>query len=65
MLGTFAKTFPQVATSEGYFHKWKLPNCAISQAGHVSPLVHPSRNAKPPSPFPSHSTRPPLQPAAT
>ena len=32
MLGTFPKDFPQVATSQGYFPKWQLPKCAISQA---------------------------------
>ena len=32
MLGTFAKDFSQVATSQGYFPKWQLPKCVISQA---------------------------------
>ena len=32
ILGTFPKTFFQGASSQGYFPKWHLPNCAISQA---------------------------------
>ena len=32
ILGTFPKNFPQVATSQGYFPKWQLPKCAITQA---------------------------------
>ena len=32
MLGIFPDTFPQAATSQGHFPKWKLYNCAISQA---------------------------------
>jgi len=36
MLGTFPKDFSQMetyqmATSQGYFPKWQLPKCAISQ----------------------------------
>jgi len=51
MFGTLPKDFPQVATSQGYLPKWKLPKCAISQAA-TSQV------------FPSCSARPPLQPAA-
>ena len=29
---TFPKAFSQATTSQGYFPKWKLPKCAISQA---------------------------------
>ena len=69
MLGTFPKDFPQVATSQGYFPKWQIPKCAISQAvtfpavalgpkpvlaATLGPLDHSSRSAQPP----------PLQPAA-
>ena len=51
------KPFSQAATSRGYFPKWLLPKCAISQAefpksalaAELSPLAHPSRNAPPPS----------------
>ena len=32
MLDTFPKDFSQVATSQRYFQKWKLPICAIFQA---------------------------------
>ena len=31
MLGIFLKAFSQSTTSQGYFPKWQLPNCAISQ----------------------------------
>ena len=42
MLGTFPKDSSQVATSQGYFPKWELPECAISQAGTFQ--VCPSRS---------------------
>ena len=32
MLGTFPNPVYQAATSQRYFPKWKLSNCAISQA---------------------------------
>ena len=32
MLGIFPNDFSQVATSQGYFPKWQLLKCAISQA---------------------------------
>jgi len=71
MLGTFPKDYSQVTTPQGYFSKWQLPKCAISQAG--TSQVCPSRSARPsacssrsarPLANPSHSARPPLQPAA-
>ena len=49
MLGTFPKDSSQVATSQGYFPKWQLPKCAISQA--VTSQVCPSRSVRPPSLF--------------
>jgi len=36
-----------VATSHGYFPKWQLPKCAISQA--ATSQVCPSRSALPPA----------------
>ena len=39
MLGTFAKDFSQVATSQGYFPKWQLPKCVISQATLPRPFL--------------------------
>ena len=45
MLGTFPKTFSQTATSQGYFPKWQLPKCAISQA--TTSHVCPSRSDRP------------------
>ena len=45
MLGTFAKDFSQVATSQGYFPKWQLPKCVISKA--ATSKVCPSRSAGP------------------
>ena len=44
MLGTFPKAISQVATSQGYFPKWQLPKCAISQA--ATSQVCPSRSAR-------------------
>ena len=32
MLGTFPQEFSQAATSQGFFPKWQLSKCAISQA---------------------------------
>ena len=49
MLGTLPKDFSQVATSQEYFPKWKLPNCAISQA--ATSQVCPSRSVRPPPPI--------------
>ena len=51
MLGTFPNDFPQITTSQGYFHKWQLPKCGIYQT--ATSQVCPSR-----------SDRPPLQPTA-
>ena len=70
-LGTFPQDFPQVATSQGYFPKWQLPKCAISQA--ATSQVCPSRSAQPSVcssrgarslGHSSRSARSPLQPAA-
>ena len=45
MLGTFPKAFSQAATSQGYFPKQNLPNCAISQA--ASSQAYPSHIPRP------------------
>jgi len=45
MLGTFPKAFSQVATSQGYFPKWQLPKCKISQA--TTSLAFYSRSIQP------------------
>jgi len=45
MLDTFSMDFFQVAASQGYFLKWKLPKCAISQA--VTSQVCHNRGAQP------------------
>ena len=45
MLGTFPKAFFEAATSQGYYPKWKLHNCAISQV--VTSQACPSRSARP------------------
>ena len=47
MLGTFQKDFSQVATSKGYFPKWQLPKCVISQAATYQ--VCPCRSVWPPA----------------
>ena len=60
MSATFLMTLSQVATSQGYFPKWELPKCAISQA--ATSQVCPSRSARPPV-CPSRSARPAFQPA--
>ena len=58
MLGTFPKSFPQTqlpkgifqaVSSHGYFQKWQLPNCAISQV--ATSQVYPSCRAGPHRPF--------------
>ena len=51
ILGTFPKNFSQVTTSQGYFPKWQLAKCTISQAATCQVC-------------PSCSDWPPLQPAA-
>ena len=51
MLGTFRKDFFQVATSQGYYPKWQLPKCAISQAATFQ--VCPNRSARPSLQLPS------------
>ena len=51
MLGTFPKAF-----LKGYFPKWKLPNCAISQA--TTSQVCLSRSTRPQA-YPSLCARPP------
>ena len=33
--GNFPRIFSQDATSQGYFPKWQLPKCAITQAATV------------------------------
>ena len=67
MLGTFPKAYSQAATLNGYFSKWQLPKCAISQA--ATSQVCPSRSARPPAcssrgaqplAHPSRSAQPPL-----
>ena len=60
MFGIFLKDFSQMATSQGYFPKWQLHKCAISQAttSHHSPPPHYSLFQ------PRHWAHPPLQPAA-
>ena len=45
MLDTFSMDFFQVAASQGYFLKWKLPKCPISQA--VTSQVCHNRRAQP------------------
>ena len=55
-LGTFPKALSQLATSHGYFPKWQLPKCAISQSA--------TSQALGPQPILAASTRPPLKPAA-
>jgi len=40
ILGTFPKNFSQVATSQGYFPKWQLPNMQFPKR-----QVCPSRRA--------------------
>ena len=45
MLGTIPKDSSQVGTSQGYFPKWELPKCAISQA--ETSQVCPSRSVRP------------------
>ena len=44
----FPKPFSQAETSHGYFPKWQLPKCAISQA--ATTQVCPNRNARPSQP---------------
>ena len=46
MLCTFPKAYLQASISLGYFPKWKLLKCAISQT--ATSQVCPSRSARPP-----------------
>ena len=73
MLSAFPKDFSlsQVEISQGYFPKWQLPKCGISQT--ATSQACPSRSSRPldcssrgvgPLVHPIRSTRPPLQPAA-
>ena len=48
-LCTFQNAFSQAAISQGYFPKWKISNCAISQAATFQ--VNPSRSARAPRLF--------------
>ena len=44
MLGTFPKAFSQAATSQGYFPKWQLHECVISQAVTSQMYIFPNDN---------------------
>ena len=66
MLGNFPKDFSQVETSQGYFPKWQLPKCAISQAATSKVFLAAALGPKPvqdaelgPLANPSRSARPP------